>query len=75
MIDQTGKFKGCIFIRQAAEFLGVSVGTLRLWDEVGKLPAARDPQNRYRLYHIRDLQKFAVKNGLARRAWRRLSEQ
>jgi DNA (cytosine-5)-methyltransferase 1 len=43
-------------ITEAAEFLGVSVNTLRNWDRVGKLTAARNPMNRYRLYQKADLE-------------------
>lgn len=37
-------------IRQAADLIGVSPSTLRAWDRAGKLRAARNPMNRYRLY-------------------------
>lgn len=43
-------------IRQAAEMLGVSTSTLRAWDRAGKLKAARNPMNKYRLYQQEDIQ-------------------
>jgi len=45
-------------IKQAAEFLGVSPLTLRNWDKKGKLVAARNPINNYRVYSITDLENF-----------------
>ena len=36
-------------IRQAADMIGVSTATLRNWDRGGKLKAARNRANRYRL--------------------------
>lgn len=44
-------------ISQAAQFLGVSRGTLRGWDRSKKLKAFRHPKNKYRLYRISELQK------------------
>ena len=46
-------------IAQAAEFLGVSIATLRNWDKGGKLKPARHPINGYRLYKYTKL--FALK--------------
>jgi excisionase family DNA binding protein len=37
-------------ISDAADLLGVSLPTLRRWDEAGKFKARRHPINRYRLY-------------------------
>lgn len=37
-------------IRETASLLGVSLPTLRRWDESGKFPARRHPINGYRLY-------------------------
>jgi excisionase family DNA binding protein len=42
-------------IREAAQILGVSEGTLRNWDRAGKLRAHRHPINGYRLYRASDL--------------------
>jgi len=47
-----------ITIRQAADMIGVSPATLRNWDRSGKLKAARNPMNRYRLYRREDLDAF-----------------
>ncbi len=43
-------------IRQAADLIGVSPSTLRAWDRAGKLKAARNPMNRYRLYRQEDIE-------------------
>ncbi len=45
-------------VGEAAEFLGVSVSTLRNWDRQGKLKAFRHPVNRYRLYRREDLKRL-----------------
>jgi excisionase family DNA binding protein len=37
-------------IAEAAKLLGVSVQTLRRWDESGKFVARRHPMNSYRMY-------------------------
>lgn len=37
-------------VQDAARLLGVSVPTLRRWDDAGKFPAKRHPMNGYRLY-------------------------
>lgn len=42
-------------VSEAAEKLGVSPGTLRNWDRVGKLKSIRHPLNGYRLYRQADL--------------------
>lgn len=41
---------------EAAEFLGVSPGTVRNWVRQGKLRARRLPQNGYRLFLKSDLE-------------------
>ncbi len=41
---------------EAAEILGVSPGTVRNWADSGKLRARRLPQNRYRLFLMKDLE-------------------
>ncbi len=43
-------------VKRAAEYLGVAPGTIRRWDYEGKLVAQRHPVNRYRVYHIKDLE-------------------
>lgn len=47
-----------MIVSEAAEFLGVSSGTLRNWDREGKLKAERNPVNRYRMYRRSDLQRL-----------------
>jgi DNA (cytosine-5)-methyltransferase 1 len=44
-----------LLIKEAAQFLGVSAGTLRNWERVGKIPTHRHPLNGYRLYRTADL--------------------
>ena len=41
---------------EAAEFLGVSPGTVRNWADSGKLRSRRLPQNGYRLFLKKDLE-------------------
>ncbi|MCA9627286.1 MAG: MerR family DNA-binding transcriptional regulator [Myxococcales bacterium] len=48
-------------ISRAAELLGVSVVTLRRWDESGKFRARRHPINGYRLYRSRDVESLKRK--------------
>ncbi len=43
-------------IRDAARLIGVSPSTLRAWDRAGKLKAARNPMNKYRLYRREDIE-------------------
>jgi len=50
-------------ITQAAEILGVSVVTLRRWDQAGKFQAKRDPMSGYRVYSENDVR--ALKKRLA----------
>ncbi len=44
------KLSDFLRIGDAAEYLGISVDTLRRWDRAGKLTARRHPVSRYRLY-------------------------
>ncbi len=46
-------------IGQAAEYLGVSLNTLRRWDESGKLIAIRKEGGTHRYYREKDLEVFA----------------
>jgi MerR family copper efflux transcriptional regulator len=48
-------------IKEAAEFLGVSPGTLRNWDRAGKIPSRRHPISGYRLFKKTDLEAFLHK--------------
>jgi len=50
-----------ITIAQAAGLLGVSLPTLRRWDESGKFPARRHPINSYRMYLRDDVIKLRKK--------------
>ena len=45
-------------IKAAAAFLGVSVNTLRNWEQSGKIRTHRHPINSYRLYRKVDLEKL-----------------
>jgi excisionase family DNA binding protein len=56
-----------ITITQAAQFLGVSASRVRDWDRAGKLRAARNPMNRYRLYEKADLEKVLLSLRASRR--------
>jgi len=46
-------------IGQAAEYLGISLNTLRRWDESGKLLAIKKEGGTHRYYRERDLEIFA----------------
>lgn len=48
-------------IKDAAEFLGVSIETLRNWDNSGKLKARRHPINNFRLYSLKTLEELQEK--------------
>jgi len=48
-------------IREAADLLGVSLPTMRRWDEAGKFKARRHPINGYRLYAKADVLKLRKK--------------
>jgi excisionase family DNA binding protein len=54
-------FKGYLTVKQAAEFLGVTIMTMHRWDAAGKLKALRHPINHYRLYKKSDLEKILKK--------------
>ncbi len=61
--DPAPNLREYLTIREAADLVGVSTSTLRAWDRAGKLKAARNPMNRYRLYRREDLN--ALLAGLA----------
>lgn len=44
--------------KEAAQFLGVCVNTLRNWEKEKKISVYRNPINRYRLYCAEDLEQF-----------------
>lgn len=54
-------------IGQASEYLGVSLNTLRRWDESGKLVAIRKESGTHRYYREKDLEIF--KSDLAKLAY------
>lgn len=45
-------------VKDAADYLGVSVQTLRRWDAAGKLKPTRHPASNYRYYRLSDLEPF-----------------
>ncbi|MEA3272666.1 MAG: helix-turn-helix domain-containing protein [Patescibacteria group bacterium] len=47
-------------IRKAAEILGVSINTLRRWDETGKLKSIREKAGKHRFYRRKDLELFKM---------------
>lgn len=50
-------------IAAAANLLGVSLPTMRRWDDLGKFPARRHPINGYRMYahdEVMELRKKIV---------------
>lgn len=50
--------EGLLTIGQAAQYLDVSIVTLRRWDESGKLVALRKHGGTHRYYRLRDLELF-----------------
>ncbi len=49
-----------ITIREAADMLGVTMMTLRRWDESGKLPSIRAGEGTHRLYRLEDIERVAT---------------
>ena len=45
-------------VAEAAAILGVAQGTIRSWEEAGKIPMHKNPANGYRLFRRKDLLKF-----------------
>jgi len=52
------KINEYLTIKQAADLLGVTMNTLRNWEEAGKIKCVRNPMNRYRLYKKKDLEEL-----------------
>jgi hypothetical protein len=46
-------------IREAAQFLGISIDTLRRWDKSGKLVALKKTKGTHRYYPMKDLEMFS----------------
>jgi excisionase family DNA binding protein len=57
-----------ITIADAAKLLGVSLPTMRRWDESGKFRARRHPINSYRMYARDDVLKLRKKILLGEKA-------
>ena len=55
-------YSGYFKIRQAAVFLGVSIGALRLWEKSKKIECIRHPVTKYRLYKVSVLQRYRESN-------------
>ena len=51
--------KELLTISEAAEFLGISIDTLRRWDKSGKLVATRKEGGTHRYYTKNDLEVFS----------------
>lgn len=62
----SGNLQPYLRIKEAAEFVGVSQGTLRTWGRDGKIATLRNPFNGYRLYRRADL--AALLRGIGRSA-------
>jgi DNA (cytosine-5)-methyltransferase 1 len=52
------KLDSYLAIKEAAEFLGVSLNTLRNWGRDNKVPMHRNPVNGYRLFKRSDLEQL-----------------
>jgi len=52
------KLSEYVKVAEAAEILGVSLGTVRTWAADGKIPMHRNPANGYRLFKREELEKF-----------------
>ena len=52
------KLSEYVKVAEAAEILGVSLGTVRTWAANGKIPMHRNPANGYRLFKREELEKF-----------------
>lgn len=51
-------------IKEASLLLGISPGTLRVWDKTGEFKAKRDQKNNYRIYRIPEIEYFIKKNNI-----------
>ena len=57
------KISDYLTVGSAAEYLGVHPDSLRRWDQAGKLKPRRHPINNFRLYLLRDLDRFLAQIG------------
>ena len=55
------KLSEYVKVAEAADILGVSQGTVRVWAEAGMLRMHRNPANGYRLFKRNDLANFLEK--------------
>ena len=55
------KLNESVKVAKAAEILGVSPETVRIWAADGKFPMHRNPANSYRLFKREDLKKFLAR--------------
>jgi DNA-binding transcriptional MerR regulator len=61
MVGQAAKHSSHLTISEAANFLGVSISTLRNWDRQGKLKPRRHPLNGYRMYDHAEIMRLKEK--------------
>lgn len=47
-----------VFVKEAAEMLGVCPNTIRAWGESGQIVEYRHPVNRYRMFKRKELEKL-----------------
>jgi DNA repair protein RadD len=59
MVDET--LDATLSVGDAADYLGVSIQTLRRWDSSGKLKSTRHPVSQYRYYTLADLEPFRTR--------------
>jgi len=58
------KINDFLNIKDAADYLGVTVNSLRNWDKSGTLKAQRNPYNNYRMYSKESLNKVLMDMGV-----------
>lgn len=57
-VEVAPKINEYLTIKAAAAFLGVTPNTLRNWDTLNKIKTYRNPQNKYRMYRLEDLESL-----------------
>jgi predicted site-specific integrase-resolvase len=55
------RLKDYVMVAEAAQMLGVSENTLRIWADAGKVIVHRNPANGYRLFKRNELEVFLRK--------------